>query len=91
VMRLAQVASRVWGSAMDYQHPERTAKAGIHAFRAFLRSIGMPQTLAELGGKAEDIPYLAHTAAYGNGNSGTMGGFVILQEEDMANIYRLML
>jgi len=91
VMRLAQVASRVWGSAMDYQQPERTAKAGIHAFRAFLRSIGMPQTLAELGGKAEDIPYLAHTAAYGNGNSGTMGGFVILQEEDMANIYRLML
>ncbi|MBE6942569.1 MAG: iron-containing alcohol dehydrogenase [Ruminococcaceae bacterium] len=91
VMRFAQVASRVWGCAMDYQHPERTAKAGIHAFRAFLRSIGMPQTLAELGGKAEDIPYLAHTAAYGNGNSGTMGGFVILQEEDMANIYRLML
>lgn len=91
VMRFAQVASRVWGCAMDYQHPEITAKAGIGAFRAFLKSIGMPQTLAELGGKEEDIPYLAHTAAYGNGNSGTMGGFVVLKEEDMANIYRLML
>ena len=89
VMRFAQVANRVWGCAMDFQHPELTAKAGIAAFRAFLRSIGMPQTLAELGGKEEDIPYLAHTAAYGNGNGGTLGSFVVLQEQDMANIYRL--
>lgn len=91
VMRFAQVASRVWGCAMDFQHPEITAKAGIAAFRRFLRSIGMPQTLAELGGKEADIPYLAHTAAYGNGNGGTLGGFVVLKEEDMANIYRKML
>ena len=91
VMRFAQVASRVWGCAMDFQHPEVTAKAGINAFRAFLKSIGMPQTMAELGGKEEDIPYLAHTAAYGNDNSGTLGGFVVLNEEDMVNIYKLML
>ncbi len=89
VMRFAQLASRVWGCPMDFQNPEVTAKAGIDALRKFLRSIGMPQTLAELGGKEEDIPYLAHTAAYGNGNNGTLGGFVTLCEEDMANIYRL--
>ena len=91
VMRFAQVASRVWGCAMDFQHPEITAKAGIDAFRAFLKSIGMPQTMAEVGGKEEDIPYLAHTAAYGNNQGGTMGGFVVLNEDDMANIYKLML
>ena len=91
VMRFAQVANRVWGCAMDFQHPEVTAKAGIQAFRTFLKSIGMPQTMAELGGKEEDIPYLAHTAAYGNVNNGTLGGFVVLQEKDMENIYRLML
>ena len=91
VLRFAQVANRVWGCAMDFQHPDITAKAGIRAFRAFLRSIGMPQTLGQLGGKEEDIPYLAHTAAYGNGNTGTLGGFVVLKEEDMANIYRLTL
>lgn len=28
---------------------------------------------------------------YGNGNDGTLGGFVVLQEADMANIYRLTL
>ena len=91
VMRFAQVANRVWGCPMDFQHPEITAKAGIDAFRAFLKSIGMPQSLSELGGKEEDIPYLAHTAAFGNGNQGTLGGFVELQAQDMANIYRLML
>ena len=91
VMRFAQVANRVWGCAMDFRHPEVTAKAGIQAFRNFLRSIGMPQTLTELGGKEEDIPYLAKTAAFGNGNNGTLGSFVVLQEQDMENIYRLML
>ena len=91
VMRFAQVAHRVWGCSMDFQHPENTAKAGIRAFRAFLKSIGMPQTLAEVGGKEEDIPYLARTAAYGNGNGGTLGSFVVLTEDDMAAIYRRML
>ena len=91
VMRFAQVANRVWGCAMDFQHPEVTAKAGIRAFRTFLKSIGMPQTMGELGGKEEDIPYLAHTAAYGNENGGTLGGFVVLEEKDIENIYRLML
>ena len=91
VMRFAQLASRVWGCPMDFQHPEVTAKAGIQALRDFLKSIGMPQTLAQLGGKEEDIPYLAHTAAYGNGNNGTLGSFIVLKEEDMANIYRLTL
>ena len=91
VMRFAQVANRVWGCSMDFQHPEITAKAGIDALRTFLKSIGMPQNLAELGGKEEDIPAMAHTACYGNGNGGTLGGFVVLNEEDVANIYRKMI
>ena len=90
VMRFAQLASRVWGCSMDFANPEVTAKAGIAAFENFLTSIGMPLTLAELGGKEEDIEAMAHTACYGNGNSGTIGGFVVLGEEDVANIYRLM-
>ena len=91
VMRFAQLASRVWGCSMDFQNPEITAKAGIAAFENFLVSIGMPLTLAELGGKEEDIEAMAHTACYGNGNKGTIGGFVVLGEEDVANIYRLMI
>ena len=91
VMRFAQVASRVWGCPMDFQNPEVTAKAGILAFRNFLKSIGMPQSITEFGGKEEDVAYLAHTAAYGNGNGGRLGSFVSLSEEDMVNIYQRML
>ena len=91
VMRFAQVASRVWGCPMDFQNPEVTAKAGILAFRNFLKSIGKPQSITEFGGKEEDVSYLAQTAAYGNGNGGRLGSFVSLSEEDMANIYQRML
>ena len=89
VMRFAQLATRVWGCSMDFAHPEIAAKAGIDALKAFLKSIGMPLTFAEVGGKVEDIETMAHTACYGNGNGGTLGGFVVLNEEDVANIYRL--
>lgn len=90
IMRFAQVAVRVWGCQMDFDHPEVTAKAGIEAFRHFLASIGMPGSLKELGAKEEDIEKMAHTACYGNGRTGTIGGFVSLNENDVASIYRLM-
>lgn len=91
VMRFAQLAVRVWGCEMDFANPENTAKAGIEALRRFLKSIGMPGNFAQLGAKEEDIEKMAHTACYGNGGNGTIGGFASLNEEDVANIYRLML
>lgn len=90
-MRFAQLATRVFGCPMDFAHPEETAKAGIAAFRHFLKSIGMPGNFAELGASEKDIPEMAHKACYGNGGSGTIGNFVSLKEEDVAAIYRLML
>ena len=91
VMRFAQAAVRVWGCEMDFEHPERTAKAGIEALRSFLISIGMPKNFEELGAKEEDIPQMAHTACYGDARNGDFGGFVKLTQEDVENIYRLML
>lgn len=91
VMRFAKIAVRVWGCQMDFEHPEKTAKAGIEALRSFLISIGMPKNFEELGAKEEDIEKLAHTACYGNGGDGTLGGFVKLNQKDVEAIYRLML
>ena len=91
VMRFAKIAVRVWGCQMDFEHPEKTAKAGIEALRSFLISIGMPKNFGELGAKEEDIEKLAHTACYGNGGDGSMGGFVKLNQKDVEAIYRLML
>lgn len=91
VMRFAQLANRVWGCPMDFQNPERTALQGIESFRSFLKSIGMPSNFEELGAKEEDIPKMAHTACYGNGRTGTIGGFVKLDEHNVTEIYKLML
>lgn len=91
VARFAQVAVRVWGCEMDEDHPENTARAGIEALRQFLISIGMPKNFAELGAKEEDIPYLVKTLMVNKGHTGAIHGFATLNEEDCANIYRLML
>ena len=91
VMRFAQAAVRVWDCQMDFEHPERTARAGIEALRSFLISIGMPKNFAELGAKEEDIERMAHSACHGDARTGSIGGFVSLNQQDVENIYRLML
>lgn len=90
VMRFAQVAVRVWGCQMNFEHPEETAKAGIEALRNFLISIGMPKNFEELGAKEEDIPKLVDVLCNGNGGNGSICGFVELNEQDCTKIYKLM-
>jgi Uncharacterized oxidoreductases, Fe-dependent alcohol dehydrogenase family len=91
VNRFAQLAVRVWGCQMDFSYPENTAKAGITALKQFLKSIGMPLSFEELGAKEDDIEKMAHKACYGDLRQGVIGGFAKLDEDDVANIYRLML
>lgn len=86
VMRFAQMAVRVWGCEMDFEQPEKTALAGIRAFRGFLASIGMPINFQQLGAKEEDIPLLVEKFGLGGGRT---GGFVSLSSEDIAEIYRI--
>ena len=90
IMRFAQVAVRVWGCSMDFEHPEVTALEGINSFQNFLISIGMPRNFAELGAKEEDISTLAQNLCYGNGRNGRIGGFVTLDKGDCEEIYRMM-
>ncbi len=91
INRFAQLAVRVWGCQMDFAHPENTAKEGIEALKRFFKSIGMPSNFRELGAKEEDIEKMAHNACHGDVRQGTIGGFVKLNKQDVANIYRLML
>ena len=91
VMRFAQVAVRVWGCSMDFEHSEVTALEGIEAFARFLTSLGMPANFEELGAKKEDIPTLVKNLCCGNGREGSISGFVTLTQEDCEKIYRMML
>ena len=90
VMRFAQVASRVWGCQMDFEHPEVTALEGINALQSFLVSIGMPKNFSELGAKEEDIPKLVEVLCRGDGRPGSITGFVTLNEDDCSKIYQMM-
>ena len=43
-------AVRVWNIEMDFDHPEKTALAGINATEEYFRSLGMPVSLQEVDG-----------------------------------------
>ncbi len=91
VNRFAQAAVRVWGCQMDFAHPENTAREGIEKMRQFFISIGMPKNFKELGAREEDIPKLVEALCRGDGRQGSISGFVTLNEEDCAKIYRMMI
>ncbi|MBQ6128557.1 MAG: iron-containing alcohol dehydrogenase [Lachnospiraceae bacterium] len=91
VMRFAQVAVRVWGCSMDFEHPEVTALEGIRRLADFLASIGMPKNFEELGAKEADIPQLVENLCCGNGREGKITGFVTLDKDDCTKIYQMMI
>ena len=88
VMRFAQYAVRVHGCEMNYEHPEETALRGIEAHETFLREIGMPLTLKELGARTEDIPLLASKTKKTNPD-GTTGGVFPMTPADIEAILRI--
>ena len=84
VSRFARFAERVWD--VREGSPEEMAKEGIRRYRAWLKSIGMPQNFAELGAKESDIPALvAKLGLKGN----TLGAFCPLKDEDAEKILRI--
>ena len=85
-LRMAQMAVRVFGCQMDFADPRRTALEGIAAFRAFLKSIGMPLTFAEIGADPADIPKLVEMNHVG---SGVTGGYVGLTSDAIREIYEI--
>ena len=88
VMRMAQFAVRVFGVTMDFDKPERTAKAGIATFRAFLKRIGMPLSFADIGAKVDDIPKLLDMLGADEKDK-TEGNYVRLHRSDCEKIYQI--
>ena len=84
IARFARFAERVWDVCEG--SPEEMAKEGIRRYRAWLKSIGMPQNFAELGAKAEDIPALVEKLGL-KGN--TLGAFRPLNDADVTAILRI--
>ncbi|MBQ2947971.1 MAG: iron-containing alcohol dehydrogenase [Clostridia bacterium] len=84
VKRFVQFATRVWGVDPAGRTDEEIALAGIRAMQAFFLSLGMPATLEQGGGKAEDIPALAANVV--NGRSGNFVKLFPPQIEEILHI-----
>ena len=84
VKRFVQFATRVWQIDPAGKTDEEIALAGIAATKAFFASIGMPQTLEQAGGRAEDIPALAANVV-----NGKTGHFVELLPPQIEEVLRL--
>ena len=85
-MRMAQMATRIFGCQMNFADPKVTALEGIKAFRRFLVSIGMPINFEQLGAKVEDIPALVDKFGIGDGKT---GGYVALDAAAVTEIYEI--
>jgi len=83
VERVAQFGAKVF--AVKGDTAKATANAGLDAFRAWLRSIGMPLTLAELGIPKADLDAVIKRAV--DANKGMISGFIDLDEKGIRAIY----
>ncbi len=88
-MRFAQLAVRVWGESMDFEHPERTALLGIERFEEYFRNLEMPVRLSQLDIRLteEDIQIMAEKCTFFGKR--TLTGIRNLGQPEMEEIYRL--
>lgn len=87
VNRFARYAVNVWNIDMDFEHPMKTALAGIQATEDFYRSINMPAALKELGVDPDRLEELS--AKCTNMGKRTLTGIVNLNKEEIMEIYQM--
>jgi alcohol dehydrogenase len=92
VPQFVRWAVNVMGVKEDYYHPEVTVREGIQRFEDFLKSVGLPTRLSEVG-IAEDAfeaaAELALKVAGFEGREGTIGMISKLTFDDMQEVYKL--
>ncbi|MHB1314709.1 MAG: iron-containing alcohol dehydrogenase [Christensenellales bacterium] len=85
VERVAKFAVNVFGAEPDMSDVKAVANEGLRRFRAWLKSIGMPVTLVELGIPREDLPDVIRNC---NCNEeGVIIGFMNLDKKAVAEIF----
>ena len=87
--RFAQFAVNVMGVSNDFRNEEATALAGISKLEEFFQSINMPINISDLGIELSDaeIDELAYKCCFMGKR--TIGGFKKLDQDDMAEIFRM--
>jgi alcohol dehydrogenase YqhD (iron-dependent ADH family) len=83
--RIAQFGAGVFGVKADLEDPKGTANAGLRAFRGWVKSLGMPLTLKELGIPKADLPLVVKRCM--EHNNGKVPGFMELDEKAVTEIF----
>ncbi len=85
--RFYQFAVRVMHVDPVGKSERQVAEEGIDALRAFFDSIGAPKTLGDYGIDGENLDKMAQHAV----QRGAIGGYKVLQKEDVETILRMCL
>ena len=89
IARFVQFAVRVWNVDQSFENPERTALEGIARLESFLKSLGLPTRLTEIGLDESSFERIASHCRKTNDDG--VGFFVKLYEQDIKNILKLAL
>ena len=88
IPRFLQLARRVFGIETENRDPDEAILEMIEQYQEFLKSLGMPLTLRELGIPDQSkLAQMAEICAKYAG--GTVGNFVKLNAQDIEKIYQL--
>ncbi len=82
--KFARFAVRIWGVSPEGKTQEELARAGVEALADFIREIGMPATLKELGITPENTDLLA----VANSCAIVSGSYRKLSHEEIYEIFR---
>ncbi|HIZ55577.1 MAG TPA: iron-containing alcohol dehydrogenase [Firmicutes bacterium] len=77
--KFVRFARKVWGIEVEHMSKEEAALAGIDALGGFIRELGLPTSLRELGATEEMLPRIAQSAVKG-------GGYRQMGEEDILKV-----
>lgn len=87
IPKFAQLANRVWDCPMDFDHPERTALAGIEAMKRYFTEIGMPTHMSELGLTPDEYDAIIDLTT--KGGTRPVKSYIDLGPEEIRAIYAL--
>ena len=77
-----------FGARMDYEHPERTVFEGVANMESFIKSIGLPTRLSEVGITSDGFEFCADLAIE-TSDEDYIGSAIRLYRQDIVNVYRL--
>jgi len=83
----AKFAARVFDVEPNYENLEETALEGINRLQQFIKSIGLPTTLAELEVPTNEFERMAKSAT--SNDTKTVGEFLKMTSKDIIAIYEL--